>query len=215
LPTGRQAQRNIEIILIGAVMKIAITGGIGSGKSLVSEYVVKLGYDVISADKIAKEILMSDDSVKSKIIKTFGNESYNENGLDTKYIAEKVFSDPANVKKINSFVHPPTIKKIESESAEILKSKKIVFIESALVYEANLENLFDYVLLVTADDNLRIERVMKRDNVEKEDVEMRMENQLSEKEKRGFADFVIDNNSTVKDLESKVKFFLNLFESMS
>ncbi|MBU2492981.1 MAG: dephospho-CoA kinase [Bacteroidetes bacterium] len=196
-------------------MKIAITGGIGSGKSLVSEYVVKLGYDVISADKIAKEILMSDDSVKSKIIKTFGNESYNENGLDTKYIAEKVFSDPANVKKINSFVHPPTIKKIESESAEILKSKKIVFIESALVYEANLENLFDYVLLVTADDNLRIERVMKRDNVEKEDVEMRMENQLSEKEKRGFADFVIDNNSTVKDLESKVKFFLNLFESMS
>lgn len=196
-------------------MKIAITGGIGSGKSLVSEYVVKLGYDVISADKIAKEILMSDDSVKSKIIKSFGNESYNENGLDTKYIAEKVFSDPANVKKINSFVHPPTIKKIESESAEILKSKKIVFIESALVYEANLENLFDYVLLVTADDNLRIERVMKRDNVEKEDVEMRMENQLSEKEKRGLADFVIDNNSTIKDLESKVKFFLNLFESMS
>lgn len=196
-------------------MKIAITGGIGSGKSLVSDYVSKLGYDVISADKIAKEILMTDESVKSKIIKAFGKDSYNKDGLNTKYIAEKVFVNPENVKKINSFVHPPTIARIEKEAAEILKSKKIVFIESALVYEANLEDLFDHVLLVTADENIRIERVIARDNVKKEDVVMRMQNQIPEKEKRGLADFVIDNNSSFEDLQNKVKFFVTLFESMS
>lgn len=196
-------------------MKIAITGGIGSGKSLVSDYVSELGYDVINADKIAKEILMSDESVKSKIIKTFGKESYNEKGLDTKYIADKVFVNPDNVKKINSFVHPPTINKIETEAAKILETKKLVFIESALVYEANLEDLFDHVLLVTSDDELRIDRVMERDNVTKDEVKMRMENQLPEKEKRGYADFVIDNNSTIDDLKNKVRFFVTLFESMS
>lgn len=196
-------------------MKIAVTGGIGSGKTLVSDFISKLGYDIISADKIAKEILITDESVKAKVIKAFGKDSYNNEGLNTKYIAEKVFVNHENVKKINSFVHPPTIKKIEEAASKILETKKIVFIESALVYEANLEKLFDYVLLVTADDNLRIQRVVERDKVSKEDVQMRMENQISEKEKRGHADFVIENNSTIDDLQNKVKFFVTLFESMS
>ena len=196
-------------------MKIAITGGIGSGKSLVSDYILKLNYDVINADKIAKELLLTDENVKAKVIKTFGAESYNEKGINTKFIAEKVFDNPEELKKLNSFVHPPTIKKIEELSAEILKSKKIVFVESALVYEASLDNLFDYVLLITAEDKLRIERVIKRDKVSEEDVKVRMENQISEKEKRGLADFVIDNNSTIEDLQNKVKFFVSLFESMS
>lgn len=195
-------------------MKIALTGGIGSGKSLVSDIIIELGYDVINADKLAKEILLTDETVKSKIIKEFGKDSYTSEGINTKYIAEKVFINPNNVKKINSFVHPPTIKKIESLAAEILKTKKIVFVESALVYEANLEDLFDHILLVTADDNLRIKRVMERDKVSEEEVKVRMENQIAEKEKRALADFVIDNNSSIDDLKNKVKFFTTVFESI-
>ncbi|OGU35898.1 MAG: dephospho-CoA kinase [Ignavibacteria bacterium GWB2_35_6b] len=195
-------------------MKIALTGGVGSGKSLVSDIIIELGYDVINADKLAKEILLTDESVKSKIIKEFGKESYNAEGINTKYIAEKVFVNPNNVKKINSFVHPPTIKKIEALAAEILKAKKMVFVESALVYEANLEDLFDYILLVTADDNLRIKRVIERDKVSEEEVKVRMENQIAEKEKRSLADFVIENNSSIEDLKNKVKFFTTVFESI-
>lgn len=195
-------------------MKIALTGGIGSGKSLVSDILIELGYDVINADKLAKEILLTDETVKSKIIKEFGKDSYNSEGINTKYIAEKVFINSLNVKKINSFVHPPTIKKIETLASEILKTKKIVFVESALVYEANLEALFDYVLLVTAEDDVRIKRVMERDNVSEEEVKVRMENQIAEKEKRAFADFVIENNSSINDLKNKIKFFTTVFESI-
>lgn len=195
-------------------MKIALTGGIGSGKSLVSDIIIELGYDVINADKLAKEILLTDETVKSKIIKEFGKDSYTKEGINTKYIAEKVFVNPLNVKKINSFVHPPTIKKIEAIAAEILKTKKIVFVESALVYEANLEDLFDYVMLVTADDGLRIKRVIERDKVSEEEVKVRMENQIAEKEKRALADFVIENNSSIMDLKNKVIFFTKIFESL-
>ncbi|KAB2846031.1 MAG: dephospho-CoA kinase [Melioribacteraceae bacterium] len=195
-------------------MKIALTGGIGSGKSLVSDIIIELGYNVINADKLAKEILLTDETVKSKIIKEFGKDSYTPEGINTKYIAEKVFINPMNVKKINSFVHPPTIKKIEVLAAEILKTKKMVFVESALVYEANLEDLFDYVLLVTAEDELRIKRVMERDKVSEEEVKVRMQNQITEKEKRALADFVIENNSTITDLKNKVKFFTSIFESI-
>lgn len=195
-------------------MKIALTGGIGSGKSLVSDIIMEQGFDVINADKLAKEILLTDETVKSKIIKEFGKDSYTPEGINTKYIAEKVFINPLNVKKINSFVHPPTIKKIETLAAEILKTKKMVFVESALVYEANLEDLFDYVLLVTAEDELRIKRVMERDKVSEEEVKVRMQNQITEKEKRALADFVIENNSTITDLKNKVKFFTSIFESI-
>ena len=90
-----------------------------------------------------------------------------------------------------------------------------MFIESALVYEAQIENLFDYVLLITADEEIRINRVIERDKVSKEDVKMRMGNQISEKEKRGRADFVIENNSTLEELKHKTMFFINLFQSMT
>jgi len=196
-------------------MKIALTGGIGSGKSLVSDIIMEQGFDVINADKLAKEILLTDDTVKSKIIKEFGKDSYTPEGINTKYIAEKVFINPLNVKKINSFVHPPTIKKIEVLAAEILKTKKMVFVESALVYEANLEDLFDYVMVVTADEDLRIKRVVERDKVSEEDVKVRMENQISEKEKRALADFVIENNSSIEELKNKVNFFITIFKSLN
>jgi len=103
-------------------LKIAITGGIGSGKSSVSKIVESFGFPVIKADDVAKELMMKDESIKKKIIKTFGKESFTEKGINTKYLAENVFSSKDKVGKINSIIHPPTIKKIEEISKKLLKN---------------------------------------------------------------------------------------------
>src|SRR3989339_1155360 len=115
-------------------LKIAITGGIGSGKSSVSKIIESFGFPVIKADDLAKELMLKDESVKKKIIKTFGKESFTEKGINTKYLAENVFNSKDKVDKINSIIHPVTIRKIEVISKELFEKHDLVFVESALVY---------------------------------------------------------------------------------
>lgn len=196
-------------------LKVAITGGIGSGKSIVSNLIESRGYEVIKSDEIAKEVMNHNISVRKKIIKAFGNDSFNDKKVNTQFLAQKVFSNKKNISKINSIVHPPTIKKIFSIIKKESKESKIVFVESALIFEAKLENLFDYVLLLTTDDKLRLKRVIERDKVSKEEVLKRMSHQLSDTKKKLKADFIIENNSSRSDLEKKTIFFLNILESIS
>lgn len=196
-------------------LKVAITGGIGSGKSIVSNLIESRGYEVIKSDEIAKEVMNHNISVRKKIIKAFGNDSFNDKKVNTQFLAQKVFSNKKNISKINSIVHPPTIKKIFSIIKKESKESKIVFVESALIFEAKLENLFDYVLLLTTDDKLRLKRVIERDKVSKEEVLKRMSHQLSDTKKKLKADFIIENNSSRSDLEKKTIFFLNILKSIS
>ncbi len=196
-------------------IKVAITGGIGSGKSIVSNLIESRGYVVIKSDKIAKEVMNDNKSVRKKIIKEFGVESFIGNKLNTYYLAQKIFSNKKNISKINSIVHPPTVKKIFSIIKKENKESKIVFVESALIYEAKLEYLFDYVLLLTTDDKFRLKRVIERDGVSKEEVLKRMSHQLSDTKKKLKADFIIENNSSRSDLEKKTIFFLNILEAIS
>ncbi len=196
-------------------IKVAITGGIGSGKSEFSKILIEKGLTVLNADKIAKNILFTDEQVKSKVIKIFGNESYNEEGVNTKYLAQKVFTDEEQIKKLNSIVHPVTIKKIDEMMNEILKEKNIVFVEAALIYEAEMEELFDYVILITAEERIRIDRVIERDKVDEEEVLDRMQNQITETEKRKYADFVIDNDKELNDLRIKTETLITILKSIS
>lgn len=197
-------------------LKIAVTGGIGTGKSLFCKLLEERDFVVIKADDLAKTLLADDEEIKEKIIKTFGQEAYSEDGKpDVKYLAEKVFIDPEKVKKINNIIHPATIKKIESLMDETLKDKDLVFVESALIYEAGMEDLFDYIIAVTAEDDIRFKRIMERDNISKEEIERRMQHQLSEKYKKDSADFSIDNNGSVEELNGKTDFLLNLIKAVS
>ncbi len=196
-------------------LKIAITGGIGSGKSLVTSIIEKSGYPVIKSDEIAKELMYKDESVKKKIIKEFGPPSYNEKGLNTKYLAENIFAHPEKVEKINSIVHPPTINKIEELASQLLLKNKIVFVESALIYEADIQDRFDYVILIYADESTRIARVMQRGSISQEDLRNRIGFQISDEQKKGTADFVIDNNSTTSELENRTMFILNILKSFA
>ena len=192
---------------------IAITGGIGSGKSSVSKIVEALGFPVIKADDLAKELMQKDDSIKKKIIMTFGKESFTEKGINTKYLADNVFSNKEKVGKINSIIHPPTIKKIEEISKKLFEKHNLVFVESALVYEAKIQKLFDYVILIYAEEEIRISRKMENDGMKKIDVEKRMSFQIPDEKKTDRTHFVIDNNSTLEKLESKTKFVIELLKA--
>lgn len=196
-------------------IKIGITGGIGSGKSAAAKIIRDSGYLVLDADSIAKEIMSSDESVKREIISTFGDESFIYDKPNRDFLASSVFTSVDNVRKINSIIHPPTIKKIYELLNKELERKDLAFVEAALIFESEMDEMLDYVLLVTASEKVRIDRIVKRDSYTEQQVMERMKFQMPETEKENLADFILKNESTIEDLETKTKFFLILFESMT
>jgi dephospho-CoA kinase len=190
-------------------IKVAITGGIGSGKSVFSDALKGKGFPVILADDIAKEILQNDPLVKELIIKEFGKEAFPNNNLDRKYLAEKVFPDPGKVIIMNSIVHPPTIQKLNSLMKSELLKQNIVFVEAALIYESELEDLFDFIVLITADEETRMKRKIAQ-GMSESDFMMRLQNQIKDEEKAKIADFVFINTGEKKDLCKKVDLLINL-----
>lgn len=200
---------------MGRKIKIGITGGIGSGKSVVSALLEELNYPVIKSDDIAKELMLNNERVKKQLTSTFGKEVFAGSQLNTKFLAEKVFSSKENVFKINSIIHPPVIKKIDELAKQLFAKHQIVFVESALIYEANIENMFDYVILVHTDEKRRIERILEREKTTEEEIRKRMSYQASDEKKINLADFVIENNSTVGELKSRLMFIINLLKSIA
>lgn len=195
-------------------IRVAITGGIGTGKSTVVNFIKEKGYTVIEADPLAKKLMETDKQIINKIKKQFGNEVYINNKLNTKYLAEKVFSNNESVKIINSIVHPVVIKTINEMFENNFKDENIIFVEAALIYEAKMEKYFDYVIVVYSDLENRISRIKQRDNSKEEEISRRMENQLDDEEKKKKADFVIYNNDSLDELKIKVNFLINLLNNL-
>jgi len=191
-------------------LKVAVTGSIGSGKSEFCNYLESKGFIVIKADNISKEILANDKSVRVKVEKIFGEESFKSNEINRKYLAEKIFSIPENVLKINSILHPKVIDKVEWLLRDHLKSNDIVFVEAALIYEADMEYMFDYVVLITADYQTRMKRKIKSISFTEDEFKKRNENQIPDEEKKKHADFVFENNSTLNELNRKAELLIKL-----
>jgi len=196
-------------------LKVAVTGGIGSGKSALCSLFEEKGYPVISSDLIAKEIMQNNPEVKKKIIKNFGKESYINDKLNKEYLAKKIFPDQEKISLINSIVHPATLKEIESVCLKEFKKSSIVFVESALVYEAKIHKHFDYVILVASADEDKITRTVKRDSAGADAVKERLDNQIPDEKKKLRADFVINNDSTPEKLTERGKLILKIIESIS
>ncbi len=177
------------------MLKIGITGSIGAGKSTVAGIFKVLGVPVFDADATAKSILNSDLELRELIIAAFGSETYKNGLLDRKYLATLVFNNPDQLAKLNALVHPATIKAAdtwakhweEQGSAYIVK-------EAALLFEAGTNIGLDFIIGVTAPEDLRITRVMARDHVTREEVLKRMQHQLDDTQKMERCDIVIDNN---------------------
>ncbi|WP_026751832.1 dephospho-CoA kinase [Sediminibacterium sp. C3] len=174
------------------MLSIGLTGGIGSGKSVVAKIFANLGIPILDADALAKKIMQENDQVKSQIISAFGNESYNERGLNRTFIANVVFNDPFQLQVLNSIVHPATI-----EAGKIWASQQkapYVIKEAALFFEAGSAEGMDKIIGVYAPDALRIQRVMQRDGLSREEVISRMQHQISQSLKMKLCDYVIQND---------------------
>lgn len=193
------------------MLKVGITGGIGSGKSYVCSIVEHLGFPVFYSDKVAKMLIDSEESIKTELIRLFGEEIYLENKIDKVKMSKLIFSDKSLLAKINLIVHP----KVREYFNEWAKSQKspIVFNEAAILFETEAFKSFDFTVLVIAPMQLKIDRVMKRDACKKEDVLLKMKNQWSDEKKSPLASFVINNNDE-NGLISQVENIINELEGL-
>ncbi len=183
-------------------MKIAITGNIGSGKSTFSKFAEDVKYPVLRADGISKEILSTDNEVRELIIKKFGKQSFKNGKPDVSYLAAEVFSNPEKLSIIESILHPRVIESIDKSTNILEEKNRVVFVEAALIYEADMEDMFDYVVLITAQRDLRLKRKISS-GISEEDFCKREENQIPEEEKKKRADFIFSNDVSIEDLKMK------------
>jgi dephospho-CoA kinase len=146
----------------------------------------------------------NNDNLKSNIISIFGNSSYFNNSLNSKYISSKVFNDPLKLKELNNLVHPLVSKDFKNWLSN-KNSNDIIFKEAAILIESEAYKELDKIIVISCPENIRIQRVLKRDGYTLESVQRRIQNQLSEIERIKYADFVIKNSGSKTDLVSKVK----------
>lgn len=175
------------------MIKVGLTGNIGSGKSTVIMIFSSLGIPVFVADIEAKR-LYSDENVRENIKNLFGNKVFDEKGfIDFNKLASIIFNDKFALSQVNKLIHPLVLDKYERW---LLKNNQYNYTvhESAILFENNLQHLFDKIITVSAPENIRIDRILKRDNTDREAILSRMNNQISDKEKCLQSDFVIVND---------------------
>ncbi len=177
---------------ISPMLRIGLTGGIGSGKTTVARIFEVLGVPVYFADDAAKKLMNEAGELKNKIIQHFGAESYADNKLNRIYLAEVVFSDPEKTKLINSIIHPATINDATLWFGK--QASPYAIKEAALIFEAGAEKMLDLVIGVSAPAELRMQRAMQRDNISEAGVLARMEKQMNEEEKMNRCDIIIYND---------------------
>ncbi len=172
---------------------VGLTGGIGSGKSTVAGMFKALSIPVYNADMEAKNLMNTSDSLKKGILKLFGEKAYKKGSLNREYIAGIVFKDKEKLKALNELVHP--LVRSHFLSWLDMQSAPYVIQENPLIFEKNDQNLFDYIITVTAKKEDKIQRVMDRDAVGESQVLERMDNQLDDSLKIAGSDFVIVNET--------------------
>lgn len=188
------------------IMIIAITGSISCGKSSVSSY-LKKKYKIIDADKIGHRIL-EDIEVLEKIKEKFTDSVLVDEKIDRKKLGELVFSSKEKLEELNAITHPIIRKKIIEEISN--QKEKFIFLDIALLYEANFVDLVDEVIVVHCDYDTQVERLMKRNNFSKEEAVMRINSQMLSAEKSKRADYVIDNSSTLENTYEQVDEILDI-----
>jgi dephospho-CoA kinase len=177
-------------------LQVGITGGIGSGKSTVSEIFACLGVPVYDADSRAKNLMNTNAKLMEQIKSEFGDQAYEKSGqVNRKYLAEHVFGFPERLEKLNSLVHPQVAEDF-SEWADANKSSSYVLKEAALLYESGSARNLNKIIAVVAPDRIRISRVMKRDNRSETEIKNIIDRQLSQDKIRALADFVIVNDES-------------------
>ena len=190
---------------------IGLTGGIGSGKSTISKEFKCNSIPVYDSDTRAKILMNSSKVLKAKLIEFFGSSAYSNGFLNKKYISNLIFNDSSALNKINSIVHPEVFDDFINWKSRL--NNDFVIYESALIFESGSYKLNDYNILVISDINKRIERVIKIDNIEKNDVLLKINNQWPDQKKIPLADYVFENSS-VSENRKLVSSLINHFNSI-
>jgi dephospho-CoA kinase len=169
---------------------VGITGGIGSGKTTITKYIESLGYPVYIADDEAKKLIDTPEVIK-ELVEIFGEKIIQNNLVDKKKLATFVFGNESNLKKLNEIIHPKVRQHFIKWSKQFDNS--IVVKEAAILFESGAYKDCNYTILVTASEDVRVERVISRDNTTKKEVLKRIRSQWSDEDKAKLADFVIEN----------------------
>lgn len=184
---------------------IGITGGIGSGKTTLSELLRSEGFKVYDSDVEARRLQNEHPLIRKKLVELFGEEIYSHNGLNRSALAKIVFGKTELLMQLNSIVHPIVLEDFKSWIATH-STHRFLFMESAILFESGFNSIVDKVILIVASESIRVARVVKRDGVTPEQVQARIANQLSDNEKIPKADFIIhsDDEKPLKDKMNKI-----------
>ena len=184
-------------------MNIGITGSIACGKSTVSDYLITKGYTIIDADKLGHVALTSDD-IKRKLAEKFGENILENNEISREKLGKIVFGNTENLKNLNSIIHPK-IKELILKLQEKHKDEDLVFLDISLLYEANFVDLVEKVVVVYADEEVQLERLMTRNSLTKEEALIRIGSQMSAHQKASLGDFVINNSYSKEDTFQQIE----------
>ncbi len=192
------------------MLKVGLTGGLGSGKSTASSFLAKLGSYIFDADAEAKKILNTNTDVQNAIIEEFGDDVLGHDGnINRQKLAKIAFQDEEHQIVLNSIIHPFVFKILDKQFDIISTQNKHVsfIVDGALIFESGLDQHLDSVLLIASSLKYRIERALKRGNIQREDILRRIELQWTDENKAESADYIIYNNGTEKELEEEIKSF--------
>ena len=196
------------------MLKVGLTGGLGSGKSTASKFFNSLGAFILDADNAAKKLIESSKKVKNELIKEFGTDIMDANSnVDKKKLARIAFQDEDHQQRLNYVVHPHIHNAIDKSFNEILdqNNHELFIVDAALIYESGYDAHLDYVIVVTAQLKHRMERALNRNTLTREEILKRIEFQWPEQDKTSLADFVIHNDGTEAELNDQiVKLFKKL-----
>ena len=194
------------------MLKIGLTGGIGTGKSSVSALFKEWGAYIFDADVVAKDIINNNDTAQSELIAEFGTDVLRaDNKIDKKKLARIAFSDEDHQLRLNIIIHPYVFNEIDATFDKVLAdgNHEVFVVDAALIYESGADTHLDYVIVVTSHLRIRTERVMTRGGLTLDEFLQRVELQWPDEDKVHMADFVIHNNSTEEHLAAEAKKIYN------
>ncbi len=191
-----------------SMVKVGLTGGIGSGKTTVSNFILEYGIPVYNSDSQGKKLMNTNLELKNDIVNIFGESVYNNGILNTNLLSSIVFSDAEKIKQLNNLVHPKVAEDFKQWVGKN-NNQPILVKEAAILIESGAYLDMDKIILVISKKSNRINRVSKRDNSDLESIEKRINFQLTDDEKIKYADYIIDNNSSLDYLKNEVLRVIN------
>ena len=196
------------------MVKVGLTGGIGSGKTTVSNFLLDYGIPVYNSDSKGKTLMNTNLELKNNIVSIFGERVYDNGILNTNLLSSIVFNDSTKIEQLNNLVHPKVAQDFNQWVGKN-NNKPILVKEAAILIESRAYLNMDKIILVVSEKSTRINRVSKRDNSDLESIEKRINLQLTDNEKIKYADYIIENNSSLENLKLEVLKVVNKIKEVN